>query len=354
MRVGIVLNYVRHDSTYAALRTAEVIRDLGYGVLFFDKATKSNKANLHAYWDDFVQSSADADFSSWVAECQTVIFFTYPEPKDLKVIKKRKIKSICVTTWDSIDSETITTAKTCDFLVCPSKVQSEYFKTYWNLENVQHVIFHANIPTANNERKATDSVRIICSCPGYQLKRVDYNKLFEALNDALELCPKINMSFIYSSKVASQLRLNIKKQEKTFSSGNKLDLIEDNSGWSETPLAYSLADAVLWPAQLESFGYVGMESLTVGTPVIAYNHPPMSELVSDRFNGILMPCEVRQTELGVTYVDHNHSKIVEVLRLIDGDPKLIHELKNKGHAAMEALKEKFEVFWHNLLLNVLS
>ena len=47
MRVGIVLNYTRHDSTYAALKTAEVIRDLGYGVLFFDKTTKTNRANLH-------------------------------------------------------------------------------------------------------------------------------------------------------------------------------------------------------------------------------------------------------------------------------------------------------------------
>jgi glycosyltransferase involved in cell wall biosynthesis len=349
MRVGIVLNYTRHDSTYAALRASEVIRDLGYGILFFDKATKTTRANLHSYWDDFVQASNDVDFSSWVDECQIVIFFSYPTAKEMKIVKKRGIPCISSITWDSIDSETVAAAKPCDLLVCPSKVQTEYFKAYWNLPNIKHVYFDCNWPCTNNERVNGDKLRIITACPGYQIKRVDYNKLFDALNEALEVCPNIDVDFLYSSKVASQIKANVKKHEKTFSGGNSLGLIDDSTGWSEGPLAYSLCDAVFWPTQLESFGYVGIEALTMGTPVITYNHSPMNELVSDRVNGILIPCETKQTELGVSYVEHSHRKIVDIFKMLNNDPQSVHNLKNASHKLITKHKENFVKFWGDTL-----
>jgi glycosyltransferase involved in cell wall biosynthesis len=349
MRVGIVLNYTRHDSTYAALRTAEVIRDLGYGILFFDKATKTTRASLHAYWDDFVQASNDVDFASWLDECQLVVFFSYPTSKEMKAVKKRGIPCISSITWDSVDSETVASVKPCDLLVCPSKVQTEYFKTYWSLPNVSHVYLDCNWPCTNNERVNGDRLRVIIACPGYQIKRVDYNKLFDALNEALEVCPATDVDFLYSSKVASQIKANIKKHEKTFTGGNSLGLIDDSTGWSEGPLAYSLCDAVFWPTQLESFGYVGIEALTMGTPVITYNYSPMNELVADRYNGILIPCETKQTELGVSYVEHNHRKIVDMFKAINNDPQSVHSLKNASHKWIAKHKENFFKFWSSTL-----
>lgn len=354
MRIGIVLNYTRHDSTYAALKTAEVIRDLGYGVLFFDKATKTNRANLHAYWDDFVQASNDVDFTSWLAECQAVIFFSYPTSKEIKLVKKKGIPCASSITWDSIDSETVAAVKPCNLLICPSKVQREYFTSYWNLTNTKHVYYDSNWAITNNERAKSDKLRIITACPGYQIKRVDYNKLFDALNEALEVCPNIDVDFLYSSKVASQVKVNVKKHEKTFSNGSTLSLIDDTTGWSEGPLAYSLCDAVFWPSQLESFGYVGLEAMTMGTPVITYNHCPMNELVSDRVNGILIPCDTKQTELGVTYVEHNHRKIVDTFKMIDSDPSIIHNMKNASHKAVAKHKDSFFKFWEETVEQLLT
>ena len=354
MRVGIVLNYTRHDATYAALKTAEVIRDLGYGVLFFDKTTKTNRANLHAYWDGFVQASSDIDFASWLDECQVVLFFSYPTAKEIKLVKKNNIPCASSITWDSIDSETVVAVKPCDLLVCPSKVQQEYFTTYWNLSNIKHVYYDSNWPITNNERVNSSKLKIIAACPGYQIKRVDYNKLFDALNEAMEACPSIDLDFLYSAKVASQVKVNLKKHEKTFSGGNTLSLIDDPTGWSEGPLAYSLCDAVFWPAQLESFGYVGLEAMTVGTPVITYNHCPMNEFISDRVNGVLMPCDTKQTELGVTYVEHSHRKIVETFKLINNDPGIIHSMKNTSHELVAKHKEDFPKFWENAVEQLIA
>jgi glycosyltransferase involved in cell wall biosynthesis len=335
MRVGIAINYVRHDSTYAALRTAEILRNAGYSVTFFDKAYKSTKASLHDYWDDFVVSSKSASFEEWADECSLVIWYAYPTNKEIKYLKKKNKKSICVATWDSVDGEIISQIKTCDKVICPSKSQVKYFNDYWRIKNVDYVPVDCNCPITSHDLGADDCLRVIVACPGYQIKRIDHTKLFDTLYEFLKQNKNIRMNFLYSSKVASQIKINVVKFEKTFENGSSLKTIDDPTGWAEGPLAYCLCDFVIWPVQLESYGYVGIEALTMGTPVVAYNHIPMNEIVTDNVNGFLIPCEVKETDLGVGYAAHNGKDMLRVLNNIAAHPfPVLNRLKLNVHKGL--------------------
>jgi glycosyltransferase involved in cell wall biosynthesis len=349
MKVGIVLNYIRHDSTYAALKTAEILRDKGYVVTLFDKSHKSVKARLHAYWDDFILSTKEIPFDDWTDDCDVVIWYTYPSSKEVRALKKYKVPNICVVTWDSVDSDTISCIKGCSRLVCPSASQTSYFREYWRLKNVTCIPLDCNCPLTLNGRKPSEEFSLIVACPGYQIKRIDHSKLFESLYLAMEKNPKLNIDFLFSNKVASQIKININKFEKTFPEGNKLVCVDDPTGWSEGPLLYSLYDAVLWPVQLESFGYVALEALSMGTPVIAYNFPPMSEIVSDHVNGFIIPCDRKETELGVSYAVHNGDELLKTLGKVISDKELVQKVKSNTHKGLEERAEKSSALWDQII-----
>ena len=349
MKLGIVLNYIRHDSTYAALKTAELLRDQGYYVTFFDKNIKSAKARLHAHWDDFMLSSREVAFEDWLDDCDIVVWFAYPSVKESKILKKEKIPSICVATWDSVDDDVISSIKLCNKVVCPSKAQTTYFKDYWRLPDVTYVPLACNVPLTNNSRLINDSVKMLVACPGYQLKRIDHSKLFDALYMAMLMFPKLNVDFLFSSKVASQIKVNVTKFEKTFESGNKLTTIDDPTGFAEGPLAYSLCDITLWPVQLESFGYVGLESLSMGTPVIAYDFSPMNEIIQDGLNGFLIPCDKKETDMGVNFAAHNGKEMVKVLTSIMCHPDKILKARLGTHLGLTERNKDFKEGWSTLL-----
>lgn len=349
MRVGIVFNYIRHDSTYAALKSAETIRNLGYSVTFYDKAYKSVKANLHNYWDDFVLSSKEIPFDDWVEECSIVIWFCYPTPKEVKYLKKENKPSICFLTWDSVDAEIIEAIKSLDVLMCPSKAQKTYFETHWNLNTVDYIPLNCNVPLFNNEYSTKEGLRVLVACPGYQIKRIDSTKLFETLHEAAELIPNLQMEFLYSSKVATQIKISVTKYDKKFDNGSSLTSLDDPTGWAEGPLAYALCDAVLWPVQIESYGYVALESLSMGTPVVAYNFPPMSEIISDHKNGFLIPCETKDTDLGVKYATHNGKGIIDVLGRLVSDQSLVSKTKALAHKGLDSRNQVNRLVWQTTL-----
>jgi len=349
MKLGIVLNYVRHDSTYAALKTAETLRDQGYYITFFDKTYKSTKAKLHAYWDDFILSSKEVEFEDWLDDCDTVIWFAYPTGKEAKLLKKEKIPNVCVATWDSVDEEVISNIKPCDKIVCPSKSQATYFSEYWRLKNISYLPLSCNIPLTHNSRIIQDTVKMVVACPGYQIKRIDHSKLFETLYEAMESFPKLNIDFLFSNKVANQIKINVNKFEKTFDAGNKLTCVDDPTGWSEGPLIYSLCDVVLWPVQLESFGYVGLEALSMGTPVIAYNFLPMSEIIHDQVNGFLIPCEKKETDLGVNYAGHSGKDMLIVISSLMQDTRKIAKARLGTHKGLLERNKEFIDGWNTII-----
>jgi glycosyltransferase involved in cell wall biosynthesis len=352
MKLGIVLNYIRHDSTYAALKTAEMLRDHGYYVTFFDKSYKSAKAKLHAYWDDFILSSKEVPFEDWLDDCDIIVWFTYPTSKEMKFIRKEKIPNVCVATWDSVDEEVVSAIKACDKIVSPSKAQATYFSEYWRLKNVAYVPLSCNVPLTHNNRVIQDTVKMLVACPGYQIKRIDHSKLFDTLYEAMKNFPNLNIDFLFSSKVANQIKINVNKFEKTFDAGNKLTCIDDPTGWSEGPLCYSLCDIVLWPAQLESFGYVGLEALSVGTPVIAYNFLPMSEIIHDQVNGFLIACDKKETDLGVNYAGHANKEMLMVISGLMSDPSRIVKARLGTHKGLVERNKEFIKGWEEVLEEV--
>ena len=78
-------------------------------------------------------------------------------------------------------------------------------------------------------------------------------------------------------------------------------------------IVYSLADVVLMPSHIESFGMVAAESLACGTPVVAYNTSGLKDIISHKNNGYLAE-NISDLANGIEWILSLDSTSYEALR----------------------------------------
>ena len=105
---------------------------------------------------------------------------------------------------------------------------------------------------------------------------------------------------------------NVLKELRHFLHKNKkIAAVIDTSTCVSSLLLYGAHDLVLWPAEIEGFGLVGIESLYMGTPVIAYDMPPMSDIIIDGVNGMLVPCDTGGAPNGPMFAKPDAVQFIE-------------------------------------------
>ena len=84
--------------------------------------------------------------------------------------------------------------------------------------------------------------------------------------------------------------INYEKRIKTIKNTNVIwgSEILGNINYQDLPALYYLSDITAIPSLSEPFGMVALESMSMGTPVIASNTGGLKEIITDHFNGILI------------------------------------------------------------------
>lgn len=323
MRVGLVVNYIRHDSTYAALKAAPVIRDLGYTVTIFDKDFKSVTPKLHSFWDSFVVDGRSVSFKEWTDELDIVIWFTYPDERALEISSSGNRPNICVATWDSVDDSIVSLIKNRCTIVSPTKCQKNYFEQKWDVGTVYTIPTPVNLPITVSDRKPGKGLDLIVASPGYQVRRVDYDKLMVTIYQLCENFDNLRVRILYSKKVASQGKTYLDKYARWFENSSSISTVDDLTGWSEGPVIYATCDLVLWPTQIDGFNYVAREAMAMGTPVAVYGAMPMVSGITNGKNGFVIPCAVHHVDTGTPYAVHDGPGIMEVVENVIKNPDLL-------------------------------
>ena len=128
----------------------------------------------------------------------------------------------------------------------------------------------------------------------------DYNKGYDLLMNCLSLLNIDNLELvIFGERNTKQMLIN----------GH----ITTNVGFltNETDLAmlYSAADIVIVPSRQESFSQVCLESISCGTPVVAFDYSGPRDIILHKKNGYLAkPYDVEDLSYGIEWIFQNLSK----------------------------------------------
>jgi glycosyltransferase involved in cell wall biosynthesis len=106
-------------------------------------------------------------------------------------------------------------------------------------------------------------------------------------------------------------------------------------------------DIVLWPAEIEGFGLVGVESIYMGTPIIAYDVPPMSDIVIDGINGVLVPCKHGGAANNIVFAEPNAYNFID--KSVDAINNKLVELNKHTKTGKKSKRSKFNSAWKKII-----
>lgn len=309
MKIGFDVQYKPHDAVYAALRLSDSFRFLGYDTTLF-----SSKAPNHIYgcnWDNLVVTPNDMPYDKWLKGLSHVV---WPVPPSKDVVQRvgKSIVTIALAPWDCLPGYIKGSLKFCAHVVTPCLENSAIVRKESNIRDVSTIEWDSSIPMTRKDIGDTDASRpkVLIPLHSSQGLRCDLESLFNLISGVQDRCPQADITISYSARGSPwEVKRALAKYVK---SNRNIKSVIDETTCTSSLLLYGHSDIVLWPAEIEGFGLVGIESIYMGTPVVAYDIPPMSNIITSGVNGMLVSCDSGGSKGGVMYAEPNPSEFITV------------------------------------------
>jgi glycosyltransferase involved in cell wall biosynthesis len=211
-----------------------------------------------------------ADFSeeqlrALLSKVRGIIFFeTYGtwHPLLLKVAKELGVKSVCVPTWEWFRGKD-PIWKLCDFFACPTRFTVGIVEGYgW--KNAVYLPWTLDL-SRFAARKITGPGRLFIHNAG--LVDPDDRK---GTRDAIRAFKKVKRDDI-------RLIVRMQKEAALPPLDSRIELQVGNVANPEE--LYATGDVAIQPSKMEGIGFMVIEPVCAGLPVITINYPPMNEFV---------------------------------------------------------------------------
>lgn len=122
----------------------------------------------------------------------------------------------------------------------------------------------------------------------------DFNKGYDLLVECLSLINSKNVELVVFGE---------KNKDQSVISGFKVTSVGYLSDEESLALLYSAADVVIVPSRQESFSQICLESISCGTPVVAFNYSGPRDIIVHKVNGYLVtPYDTNDLAHGIDWI----------------------------------------------------
>lgn len=347
MKVGFsVLNWGRNDATQMCLHVSQVAMDLGCDVEFFPR---ERPTQVHPFWDRFLLRDKRGRFDAWLTAggLDHIIYTHIPGESELKQVKDSNIKLYLLVLWELINEKDLDHIELFDYIICPGKAAFQLISHRTALPNIHIVPWDVGVPITFEPRRVTkDRIGVIWPMEWQQAKRQEV-KFVNVAEQLLEWCDNVWLTVTYSANVSSEILRELRRTV-TFGNG-RVELLKSIS-IDKQELLFGHHDLTLWPSLTESAALVGLTSLCMGTPVIAFDHPTAADAIKDGRNGVLVTCGIETCGIGGAKVKPDYPlfgrRVTELVRNTE-------ELDHLRQHSVNGLRERRELFiskWKDLLV----
>lgn len=344
MKIGFDVQYKPHDAVYAALRLSDSLRGMGYETTLFSTIKKQ-----HVYgceWDSMVVTPGELSYTKWLKGITHIVWPVPPTREAVQLVGKN-IVTIALAPWDCLPNYTKRSFKACAHTVSPCATVTQLLRKEYGLSNTSTSVWDSPLPVTRKLPSGvnTKNPRVLVPLHASQGLRCDLDCLFEVLEGVSARCPHASLTVSYSPKCMSW---NVLKDLRHFLGKRKhISSVIDAATCVSSLLLYGSHDLVLWPAEIEGFGLVGIESLYMGTPVIAYDIPPMSDIIIDGINGMLVPCNQGGAPNGPMFAKPDAVQFIETATIaIDNR---LADLNKHTRMGRKAKRTSFNKAWKKII-----
>jgi glycosyltransferase involved in cell wall biosynthesis len=196
---------------------------------------------------------------------QGIVFFERHNwhPELLATARRLGVRSVCIPMWEWFAGNA-PQWQLCDFFICPNKFALDIVRSYgWkNSRYLPWLLDLKRFPT----RSITGSARLFVHNAG--LVDLDDRK---GTRDTIKAFMKVKRKDI-------KLLVRIQKETELPPFDSRVEVHFGNLG--DPADLYRYGDVAIQPSKMEGIGFMVLEAVASGLPVLTLNYPPMNEFVA--------------------------------------------------------------------------
>jgi glycosyltransferase involved in cell wall biosynthesis len=339
--IGIYTKYRKYDSTLAVLALARSLELQGRHISI--NAHEWREANVDTLFDNRVTQRS---FQAWLPKLRHIVWAFPGEISQIDAARKLGIRSTLYTSWDQLVPYDEKVLSSYSQVLLPTLVQAMKVRDKFGLKNVAVLPWYCHFPVTNKDSNTTvGKIRLFLSLYGNQRRHVDLASLGLLANVVRDF-DKVEVTVAGSRGLSKYARKELRVYKKQL--GTRFTVLDDCS-WREQALLMGKHDLTVWPTLTDGFGLVGLTSLHMGTPVIAWDMNPINEHLALGRNAILVPGELDYNWLGVPRIKPDYAEFNRILRWLLDKPKELAELRRHTHERLAERKQEFEKGWEAIL-----
>jgi hypothetical protein len=299
--LGICTRYCYHEASQVALRIANWEKARGGEVTMFTATCCAPPVD--AFWDRHIACASLVKFSRWVEKCSTVLWTHVPHREQVEWCNKRKIHTVIHPLWQELTENNKAPLRAANRVLATSQGFARMLQTRLAIKNVSVAPFDPGLPfTCKDKHLTTAGPWVLLPLYDREPQKMEGTAI-EIAGRLLEARADVRLSVIYNSSTLSS-RAKRRLQDFQHYFGQRVQC-HRSVPFARRPMLFGHHDVTMWPAHFDSVGLTPLTSLSMGTPVVAFNSPPLQEFLT-KHNSIPVPCDARYNRVGVPQIEPDY------------------------------------------------
>jgi hypothetical protein len=287
------------------------------------------------------------EFTKW-AKRQDVVLWTHVPPKaQIEWVKREKVRTIGMTFWHELLPGHKEIYKSFDTVVSPSYSCGELVKRAWMLMQTRSVPWDSGLPiTLKDDTRELATPKILFPLLDRTPDYVSSTALLMVERVLEHTEAPVTVAFMPSHLWPAKIKYLNEMQRRY---PEQLTLIRSPS-IANRPFIYAHHDLTVWPVRAADIGIIALESITMGTPVLAFEIQPLLEILN-RHNSLTITCTTTQSAAGAPIADEAYTQLEEYLFAHIYEPTLLRHLELTTTEGLSDRRNTFSDCWKRIVGN---
>jgi len=341
VQLGICTPYRRCEETQVALRLAQWAEDRDIDVSI--RPTTTSPARLGVPHDDDARACRDMKFTEWARQCSTIIWTASPIYEQVEWALKHKIHSIIYALWLSTEAYDMEALKIADAVLVPNQFAANGLQGPMPGQRIIYAPYDPGVPPVAKDPRLQCEQRWVF-LPLFD--REPYKTEMTVVEVMGRMLYEFDDTILTVAYNASTLALHARRRLDQFSKyfGPRVRQLAAVPLARRAPM-FQYHDLTVWPVHWDDVGIIGLTSMTVGTPVIAFYYPPLSEFMLPT-NSVGVQVSHHTDLTGMPRIEPNYDGFENILHMTLQDRKTLPHLHQ---TVLQGLPERRTLFGEALV-----
>ena len=335
--LGIFTRYCFCEATYAALRMAQwaSARNMEVSIC----PSNPTPPQLGYAWDRKVAETSRQQFTDWAKSCEYVLWTHTPYYEQIKWAANHKIKTLILAPWNHFDRGQRDALKTAGIVLCTSRERANHLKRKWYVANPIYLPWDNGLPIVRRSPRESNYVVVLLPMFDREVFRMEATAM-ELAGRLLYYHDNVILLACYnSSTIASYAKRRLKEFRRCFGEDRVREL--RNVHPNDRHFVYMQSDITLWPCHSVGFGMVGVDSLSMGTPVAAFAYSPVTEILQTQ-NAVLADAGGYTDNDGIRHPQPDYESMEKHLSTVIQNRPLLNKLQSNAPVGLVDRRVMFD------------